>query len=289
MILVTGAAGITGLAVLRALAARSAAIRAFVSRQASGESVRAAGATEVFVGDLRKPDDLAAAVRGATAVHHICPNVSDAELEIGAWLIAAAKSAGVARFTYHSVIAPQIEAMPHHWDKLRVEALLVESGLEYTILQPAVYMQNLRFQWREVVERGEYPQPCSAAARLGLVDVEDVAAATARVLTEPGWTHATFELCGPEILDRRAMCRVIAAVLGRPVEATVVALPDWRAATEARLGAAATDRLEAMFRYYDRHGLAVGNPVALARILGRPPRSFSTFVARLARGADHQP
>lgn len=280
MVLVTGAAGVTGRAVIHALAARGVRARGLVSREGSREPVVAAGAAEAAVGDLRDPASVRAALRGAAAVYHICPNMSEAEIAIGANVIAAARAEGVWRVVYHSVIAPQIEALPHHWDKLRVEAMLIESGLAYTILQPAVYMQNLAFQWREIVERGQYAQPFSADARLTLVDVDDVAEAAARVLTEPGWENGTFELASADSLTRREMCAVLAEALGRPVRPVTLTPGDWRKATEPRLGKAATDRLEAMFAYYDRHGLAAGNPRALTALLGRAPARFRDFVRR---------
>lgn len=280
MFLVTGAAGVTGRAVIHALAARGARVRGLVSRESSREAVVAAGAAEAAFGDLRDPASVRAALRGAAAVYHICPNMSEAEIAIGANLIAAARAEGVSRVVYHSVIAPQIKALPHHWDKLRVEAMLIESGLAYTILQPAVYMQNLAFQWREIVERGEYAQPFSADARLTLVDVDDVAEAAARVLAEPGWENGSFELASADSLTRREMCAVLAEALGRPVRPVTLALADWRKATEPRLGKPATDRLEAMFAYYDRHGLAAGNPRALTALLGRAPARFRDFVRR---------
>lgn len=280
MIVVTGAAGLTGLAVIRALASRVARARGLVSREGSRERVLAAGAREAVVGNLCEPASVRAAMRGAAAVYHICPNMSDMEIAIGANVIAATQAEGVSRFVYHSVIAPQIEAMPHHWDKLRVEALLVESGLAYTILQPAVYMQNLAFQWREIVERGEYPQPFAADARLTLVDVDDVGEAAARVLTEPGWENGAFELSSADSLTRHEMCAILAEALGRPVKPITIALADWRRTAEPRLGKHATDRLEAMFAYYDRHGLAAGNPRALAALLGRAPTRFRDVVRR---------
>ena len=64
-----------------------------------------------------------------TSVYHVCPNVSPDEIAIGRVSIAAARSAGVEHFVYHSVLHPQTEAMPHHWLKLRVEEALITSGL----------------------------------------------------------------------------------------------------------------------------------------------------------------
>ncbi|MFN8458488.1 MAG: NmrA family NAD(P)-binding protein [Anaerolineae bacterium] len=71
------------------------------------------------------------------------PQHAPDEVAIGRAAIAVAKAAGGPRSVYHSVLHPHTEKMPHHWHKLRVEELLFESGLEWTILQPAAYMQNV--------------------------------------------------------------------------------------------------------------------------------------------------
>lgn len=74
-------------------------------------------------------------MRSAQGVYHICPNVHPQEVEIGRIAIDAARAAHVERFVFHSVLRPQIEAMPHHWRKLRVEEMLLASGLNFTILR----------------------------------------------------------------------------------------------------------------------------------------------------------
>ena len=81
--------------------------------------------------------------------------------------------------------------MTHHWNKLRVEETLFESGLSYTILQPASYMQNVLGGWQAIVEHGVYAAPYSVETRMSMVDLEDIAEATAVVLTEPGHLGAT--------------------------------------------------------------------------------------------------
>ena len=147
MILVTGAAGKTGQAVIRALVARGADVRALVHRPEQVPITAGLGARETIAGDLRDRAALARAAQGARVIYHICPNVSPDEVTIGRAAIAAARAAGVQHFVYHSVLHPQVEAMPHHWLKMRVEELLFQSGLAYTILQPAAYVQNVLAHW----------------------------------------------------------------------------------------------------------------------------------------------
>ncbi len=282
MILLTGAAGKTGRAILRALAGRGQSVRAFVRRAEQAQAVQEAGANAVAVGDLRDAVAVAGAVRDTAAVYHICPNVSPDEVTIGQTVIAAARAAGVERFVYHSVLHPQTEAMPHHWLKLRVEEQIFASGLPCTILQPAAYMQNVLANWGQITETGIYPIPYRAEARLSIVDLDDVAEAAAIMLTEPGHLAAVYELAGPEPLSQVEVATILGQQIGRPVRAEVTPLDAWeQQARNGGMSEVAVTTLLAMFRYYDRHGL-VGNSRVLGWLLGRPPATFAQFVARHA-------
>src|SRR5579872_7501866 len=103
MILVTGASGKTGRAVVEALTRRGQKVRELTRAVASMADEKA----------------FARAAEGAGAIYHICPNVNPDEIVFGRNAIAAARAVGIKRFVYHSVLHPQIEAMPHHWNKMR--------------------------------------------------------------------------------------------------------------------------------------------------------------------------
>lgn len=278
MILITGAAGKTGRAVTEALAAQGEPVRALVRRPSEELA-----AHEVVVGDIRTPETLAQAMRGVQSVYFICPNMSPDESRLGRLAIRAARTAGVAHFVYHSVLHPQVEAMPHHWQKMQVEEQLFESGLAYTILQPAAYMQNVLAYWLQIVTEGVYRLPYGAKARLSLVDLEDVGAAAAVVLTQPGHLGATYELVGTEPLAQTKVAEVLGEALGRPVKVEATPLVEWeRQARTAGLGDYQIDTLLKMFRYYDQYGFE-GNPNVLKWLLGRNPTSLAEFVRRTVR------
>lgn len=283
MILVTGAAGKTGRAVIRALVARGESVRALVHRPEQGWLVEELGTQDVVVGGMRLQATMDQAAQGARAVYHICPNVHPDEVSIGQTAIAAARSAGVQHFVYHSVLHPQVEAMPHHWLKMRVEERLLQSGLSYTILQPAAYMQNVLAHWDRILEQGVYPVPYSVETRLGMVDLEDVAEAAAIVLTEPGHEGATYELAGAEALTQTEVAAILSQQLGRPVRAEALPLETWESqARESGLGDYQVETLTKMFRYYERYGFW-GNPRVLGWLLGCPPTTFAAFVERVAQ------
>jgi uncharacterized protein YbjT (DUF2867 family) len=179
------------------------------------------------------------------------------------------------------VLHPQIEAMPHHWQKMRVEELLFASGLPFTILQPTAYMQNVLASWNQIIENGRYPVPYSPETRLSLVDLEDVAQAAAIVLTEPGHIGATIELVGTRAMSQMEIAQTLADQLGCPVEAEVVSLEEWeQVARSSGLGDYQVLTLIKMFCYYERYGF-MGNTNALRCLLQRQPISFAKFVKRI--------
>jgi uncharacterized protein YbjT (DUF2867 family) len=280
MILVTGAAGKTGSTVIRTLAVRGRSLRALVRRHEQVQSMKELGAQEVVVGDVRSQATVDQAVRGVRAIYHICPNMRPDETAIGQAVIRAARASGVEHFVYHSVLHPQTEAMPHHWQKLRVEEQLFESGLPYTILQPTAYMQNVLAQWDQILKQGKYLVPYSVETRLGMVDLEDVAAAATVVLTQPGHAGATYELAGAEVLTQTEVAAILSQQLGRPVQAETMPLEEWKLGVRvAGLGDYQVETLIKMFHYYERYGFW-GNPHILNGLLGRPPATFSDFVKR---------
>jgi len=288
MILVTGAAGKTGTAVVKALGARGAAVRALIHRAELSGAVAGQGACEVAVGAFEDSAALAAAVRGVAAIYHICPNVSPHEVAYASAVIAAAKAGGVQRFVYHSVLHPQIEAMPHHWAKLRAEEMLLASGLEVTNLQPTAYMQNILAGWRSITEAGIFRVPYPVDTRISLVDLSDVAEAAAVVLTEAGHGGAAYELVGTSPLTQTEVADGLSAAVGRKVQAVSEPIETWEAhARAAGMGDYQRETLIAMFRSYAASGL-IGNANVLTWLLGRRPTTLARFAADAAL-AVHQP
>jgi uncharacterized protein YbjT (DUF2867 family) len=283
MILVTGAAGKTGRTLIRALTDRGEKVRSFVKSEEQDALVRSLGASEAFVGNLLDQNDLAKAVKGIRAVYHICPNMHPEEIRIGQIVIAACEG-GVERFVYHSVFRPQIEAMPHHWNKLRVEEMLFSSGLNFTILQPTAYMQNTLARLEEIKNLGLYRVPYSVQTRISMVDLLDVAEVAAAVLTESGYEGGTYELIGSGFFSQEEIAAYFAKVLGISVHAEEIPLAEWKAQAElSELGDYAINTLIKMFTYYDKYNFR-GNLKVLESLLGRRPTSFEDFLRRSLLG-----
>jgi NAD(P)H dehydrogenase (quinone) len=283
MILVTGAAGKTGRAVISALTRRDGdSVRALVLNEAGARAASETGASEVVLCDMLDAPLVQQATKGIQAIYHICPNMHPEEVQIGKIIIASAKNEGIQHFVYHSVLHPQIEQMPHHWNKLRVEELLFESSLPFTILQPSPYMQNMLGSWPAITEKGVYATPYPLQTKLSLVDLEDVGEVAAKTLMEAGHDGAIYELVGTAPMTQTRVAEILSQQLSRPVLARELPLETWRlhARSSGLLTEYAIETLVKMFCYYAKYGLG-GNPSVLAFLLGRPPTSLSAFVARV--------
>jgi len=282
LVLVTGAAGKTGLAGIRALSARGARVRALIRHPDQTQTVRQAGATDILAGDLTDQEILSKAMGRVSAVYLLLPNLHPNETEMGLRAIEAAKKNGLRSIVYHSVLFPQIQALPHHWQKLRVEEALIQSGLDFTILQPASYMQNINPSWGTVKSTGNYRVPFSINAEFSLIDLKDVAAAACTCLLESGHEAAIYPLAGVERLSSIQMAEAMGKYLGSEVLASEQPLDEWRdKAVAAGLSLYALDTLSKMFTYYGGHGF-VGSPQTLEWLIGRSAIRFSQYLETMS-------
>ncbi|MEQ8733937.1 MAG: NmrA family NAD(P)-binding protein [Rhodospirillaceae bacterium] len=282
-VLVTGAHGRTGKPVVKALSAKGASVIAFVRDSAQEAEMTALGASGIAVGDMDDPTTIAPAVAGCDAIVHIGPPMHPDEKTMTSHFIQAAKDAGLSKFVYYSVMHPLRREVRHHSLKLDTEELLIESGMPYSIVQPMRYMQHLEPIWKRVMEEGIHAMPFNTEVKFSVVDLLDLAEATANVTLDDGWLYGTYELAGPEALSQTDMARVIQDVTGKSVKAEQV--PTSTMQEKARAAGASEDRVKQMTimnEHYDAYGF-LGNSRILKLILGRAPTSFADYVARLTK------
>ena len=280
LILLTGAAGKTGQQVLRALVTRKVQVRAFVRREEQISSMQSLGAEDVIIGDLYDAQSLKQALQGCTQIVHICPPMDPKEIEIAQTMVELSASENVRRFILYSVLHPLLEDVPHHYRKLQAERALVNSNLNYTILQPARYMQHLLPIWQSVVETGIHAMPFSIRSRFCVVDLADVAEAVAVVVTEEGHEHSSYQLAGPENLNQVNMAKILSGLLDRNIIAQKKSPEDFlEQAAKAGMSEARIENFRLMNTHYDQHGMT-GNPNILSWLLGREPTCFADFVKR---------
>jgi uncharacterized protein YbjT (DUF2867 family) len=282
-VLVTGANGKTGRAVVAAIAKTGATVRAFIRKAEQAAALKALGAAESAVGDMDAPETIAPALKGCTALVHIGPPMHPDEKQMTAHFVRAAQAMDLPRFVYYSVMQPMRREVPHHARKLDTEEMLVESGQPYTIIQPTRYMQHLEPIWKEVVGQGIHAMPFNTRVKFNVVDLLDHAEVTAKAAVEDGHLYATYELAGPEALSQDDMAAIIAEVIKKPVRARQIPLDEM--AAKARAAGASELRIDTMRKmnaHYDHSGFR-GNANVLRWVLGREPTHYRAYVERLAR------
>ena len=193
-VLMVGATGVHGGLVLAELVRRGVTVRTLARNEQRAELARNNGAHEAIIGDLKNKASLHEAAAGMDGVFHLGPAFAPDEAEMGLSMVRAAQDTGVRKFVFSGVIHPSISALTNHEAKLPVEEALCESGIEFTILQPARFMQNLRWSFRDVLNDGKIAVPYSVSSKMCWVDYRDVAEVAARAMTgdELAYAHLNY-------------------------------------------------------------------------------------------------
>ncbi len=273
---VIGAGGATGRALVPALLRQNLKTRLLLHRLPADGTFPARVSS--VTAELADADSLASGLRGARVAHYIPPTYNADEERFGANVIAAALRAGVTRVIYHSVLHAPTPAMTHHIRKSRVELMLRESPLAWTIVQPAMYAQTpLAFLDKD---RGVLGPGFDVTRPFTPVDVVDLGEAVAAIVAEVGHDYATYELVGSERVSFIDMAAALSEVIGTPITAQA-APPDavLAVARDRGFSDAALNELRLMMAHYDQHGL-VGNSNVLRMLLGREPTGFKASIAQ---------
>ncbi|GLU37357.1 NmrA family NAD(P)-binding protein [Pseudomonas sp. NBRC 100443] len=282
IVAITGASGLVGLPAIDALLAQGLQLRVLTSSRQSQEKLDSRGVQETLLGDFRSSQDLDRLLAGASTLLHIPPAVAEDEHEIGYKVIAAAQRANLEHLIFVSCFHSLIGELRHHRNKLLVEQALARSGLTYSVLQPAMFMQNLDYIWPKI-EAGVFEWPWDPAQRYTMVDTHDLAQAIARVASDSSLRGGTYELCSADSISVTQMAEALGAALGRPLRTGRQDPEEWAAAMRAA-GAPnwSIETVKGMCRYHDELGYAGGNAFVLEALLGRPPTDYRQFAARVA-------
>ncbi len=281
-VLVTSSTGLTGKAVVKALVSRNIEVRAMIHSSNKSDEMLSLGASEIFVGDIASYDDIVSALQGVDSIYYICPTAREDEAEIGKMAISAAKAAGVNRFIYQSVLHSIEPELPHHRQKLEVERALIDSGLCYSIIQPAPFMQNLMNAKDALVNNKVFVQKFFTAPdstnRINLIDADDFGCCVAEIVDNNQYEYATLELCGPQNLSASEMLSAIEEILGEKIVFKYISDDDLKNSMSAgNVPEYSTDTLLRMFGHYNE-GDFCGSDFVTDTILKRNPRTLVEFL-----------
>ena len=280
MILVTGATGNTGRAVVDGLLAVGARVRAMVRRAEQAGSFPAG--VEVAVADMGRADSLPAAVEGVEQMLLISP-LDPGLVEMQGQMARAAQAGGVRRIVKISteIADPQSEALIGRWHGLAEQAVEA-TGLAVFHLRPCNFMQNLYSFARDIESTGSFSAPLGSA-RISLVHVDDLASVTVAALLKSDPGNGSLVVTGADRPTYGEFAQALGAALGRPIryEATT---PDIAQQRFLAAGVPEWKARELLLMYaYLQDPLHTRTTDAVRTFTGKAPRAFADFVQEYAR------
>jgi NADH dehydrogenase len=226
MLLLTGATGQVGSALLRRLLDEGVQVRCLVRdpRRLGPSRVR----VQIALGDLSDPPSFRNALRGVDTVVHLAAAIRDQpggsieELNgIATWrIVRAAQRAGVERFVFFSALDASAQHRTRfHRAKAAAEQAVRETDLDWTIVAPSlVYAPG--DAWLTLLARMSLlpvmPMAGLGRARYQPIWAEDVAACALAALRAPAGERRRYELAGPETLTHTEIVRLVLDALQRP-------------------------------------------------------------------------
>ena len=192
-ILVTGGTGHVGSEVVKELQKRKANIRLLVRKEDTATPV----GVEKAVGDLLDPVSVQKAMEGVDKLYLLNAVLPD-ELTQGLIAYDLAKKLKLSHVVYHSVFRVEhFKDLPHFASKLAIASVLREFEVRFTIVLPNYFIQNDDTLKDALIEADIYPAPLGNVG-ISVVDMRDIAEATAIVLTSEEHNGKTYYRDGPE-------------------------------------------------------------------------------------------
>lgn len=225
--------------------------------------------------DLGDRSSLDTALDGMDGVFLITPAFHPEAIRFGRNVIEAATAAGARKIVYNGVYHPSLP-LQNHADTRPIEAALYAGDVDFTVLQPAMYLQGLDRVFDAALRTGDVVQPWSKHSAMTYVDYRDVAEAAALAFVDPRLSRGTFELAAGGMVDRVGLAELMSRAAGRSLIAADGPVPP---PTPGQLPAG----LAAMFDAYHREGFHGGNSLVLQTILRREPRTVAGYVEELAQ------
>jgi uncharacterized protein YbjT (DUF2867 family) len=229
-VLVIGATGRVGHAVVDLLVGEGVPVRALTRRPEAAATLPAG--VEVVTGDLTVPESLDAALRGVGSVFLVWtapPATLPAVVERLATYARRVVFLSSPHQTPHPFFQQPNPMAVLHAD---IERFIAASGLESTIIRPGMFASNVAAWWAAAIRADGVVRWPYGAAETAPVDDRDVAAVAARTLCEDGHAEGGYVLTGPESLSQAEQVSIIGDVLRRRIRFEELSPDEFRRETE---------------------------------------------------------
>ncbi len=276
MILVIGASGNNGAAVARQLLASGQPFKALV-RKASDRERLPSQHIDIVIGDVDDGESLAKAMVGIERVFISTAYSPKMPAQVER-IAQAAKAAAVEHIVLLSGVGAALDAGNRTMRWLgRMERAVVDSGIDYTFLRSASFMQNFYAHAATIRDHGAIYAPMGGV-KYTHVDTRDTGDVAAIALTTDVHRGKTYTITGSEQLSFAEIAEIFSEELGRKI--TYVDEPMAEAENRLRQFGLPGEMVETVTELWA--DVKTKSPFALSsavqRITGRPPRTFAAFV-----------
>ena len=216
--LVTGATGLSGSAVIREFVRQKHAVRALVRDQTKARALTAFPTIELVEGDMSRSETLTDALSGVERVLLLSsPNPDMVKTQTS--FIDSAKKAGVRHIVKFSGMSAADVGSSFVFAGMHaeVESYLEKSGLQWTHLRPSQFMTEYLREVPTILAHSTLFLPFKDA-KLTPVDVGDIARAVFVLMTTAGHHGKTYVMSGPEALNMHEVAERISRAIDRPVK-----------------------------------------------------------------------
>jgi uncharacterized protein YbjT (DUF2867 family) len=276
MILITGATGRVGSAPLKQLSTRGVSVRTLV-RTAEKAALVANPQVETVIGDLAQPCSLDSALDGITGALLVSP-LDPHQVELQGNFIDAAKRAGRVHVVKISGLGTALDSSVRsgRWHA-QTEKHVEDSGLPFTHLRPPFFMQNILRFAPTIRASGAFTGSLNQG-KVAMIDVDDIAAVAATVLSTDAHAGQGYVLTGPEAISYADVAERLSRILGRtitykdvPMEVMrerllATGMPEWHVDVQVNFSTALSAG----------HASAVTNTVEA--VAGKPARTLEQFI-----------
>ncbi len=271
MILVTGASGNVGTAVVECLRTRQVSFRIGTRKL---NSIDAQNGIEAVSFDFLDARTYRSTVQGCTAVFLLRPPaIADTRQTLNRF-IDVARSEGVQQIVFVSVAgAADNPLVPHH----AVEQHLKQKA-DWTILRPGFFAQNLGDAYRDDIVQDDRIFVPAGSGRVAFIDTRDIAEVAVNALIDPIPHQAqTYTLTGAEALTFDQAASILSEELGR----TIVYVPASVAGYGLHLLRRRMPLAQILVQTVLHVGLRFGQAETvddIEKVLGRQPRILRNYV-----------
>jgi len=214
MILITGASGSVGKAVLQEAIRRESKVRAmYRSRE---EAAKAPSGCEPVLADYADKQSLRKALGGITSAYVVCSPIPQL-VELESNMVEACKESGVKHAVLNSALGAGDYAKSFPSWHRKVEDKLKATGMSYTILRPNGFLQNIvAYNAPSIRAQGAF-YAAMGDAKVSYLDVGDIAVVAVKALYGGAHAGKTYELNGPEAISNQELAKRISKVAARTV------------------------------------------------------------------------